>query len=169
MCALDDLRAWDEILGYLERAVDGIEGFLDSPELPERFLLYLRQYKATTEELARFRLGASLAFSTSVAVPTTIFAGVVCFLSGLLCFVKDAQPTSIRATSFAVVGGVLLLFVALVAHIHIPLWLTYLGYFLRSVETSFIYTHCFRSSILLRITKCVNCLINLILLVLRIM
>lgn len=118
MRALDDLRAWDEILGYLERAVDGIEEFLDSLELPERVLLYLQQYKATTQELARLRLGASLAFSTSVAAPTTIFAGVVCFMSGLLCFVKDSQPTSIWATSFAVVGGVLSLFVALVAHVY---------------------------------------------------
>jgi len=46
--------------------------------------------------------------------PATVFAGVVCFVTGLLVF-KD-EP---GATAFSAVGGVLLLFVVLVAHVYL--------------------------------------------------
>jgi hypothetical protein len=47
-------------------------------------------------------------------IPATVFAGVVCFVTGLLMF-KD-EP---RVIAFSAVGGVLLLFVVLVAHVYL--------------------------------------------------
>ena len=53
----------------------------------------------------------------SVVAPAAVLSGMVSFVVGLLCYVKDTQPIGVWATSFAWVGGVLLLLGALAVHV----------------------------------------------------
>jgi hypothetical protein len=119
---LADLRVWDDILPYLNSALVVVDEFLSTPDdqfnkLREQIRIPLAQYRATTDELASSRLSASFAFSASVVAPAVVLLGVVSFVLGLLCYVKDAQPIGVWATAFAGVGGVLLPLAALVLHV----------------------------------------------------
>jgi hypothetical protein len=71
---------------------------------------YVTEYIKTGDELPSLRSATSVAYAASIAVPLIVGAGVACFVIGVLCFVKDAQPVGVWATVFAVVFGTLFLF-----------------------------------------------------------
>jgi hypothetical protein len=111
---LDDIRLWPQIFEYLIDALAATESFIYSLDnehkgLREEVLYGMSQYRATFDQFARRKLSANLAYSTSVVVPPTVLASVLCFLAGMMCFLRESMPVVVWAVSFAAVGGVSLL------------------------------------------------------------
>ncbi|KAF7347398.1 hypothetical protein MVEN_01495600 [Mycena venus] len=107
-------RLWNSLSGSLKESEDLMQQMMtdhaldDSLRIPA--LYALEDYRDTTNQLAKSRLGTSLGFVASLIVFPLILAGLGCFIAGAICLVLDGQPKSVRITSLAVVGGTILLF-----------------------------------------------------------
>jgi hypothetical protein len=106
---LGDLRAWNENLAHLKAGTRSLEmvvsAVLSDSDMDTQVHVpdHLQNYIAATGDLVHAKMTVSLAFSARKAAPMTTFCGILCFIIGLLCFVKASQPMGVWVASFTVV------------------------------------------------------------------
>jgi hypothetical protein len=120
--ALGDLRSWDSMMEGLYRNSMSIARALEDEGIGNDILR--GRYERTSDELLELRggfrrWGMSLGYGASALVPSVIFSGASCFIVATLCYVKDAHPLPVWATSFAVtLGTILLLLMVVIRGLH---------------------------------------------------
>ena len=109
-CFLGDAAAWENEIIPLREAVYRASEVLrriDSP-LFSAVHPYVEDYEHTGNELSSLRRSTHIAYVASVAVPLITGTGVICFVFGSLCFVKDTMPAEVWATALSIVCGMVL-------------------------------------------------------------
>ncbi|KAJ7728137.1 hypothetical protein DFH07DRAFT_782273 [Mycena maculata] len=111
-------RLWSAFSQKLNESADLIQQIMDNFEFEDSLriiLVYsLADYRHTTNRLASSRFWISLVFAAHLTVPPLVVGGLCCFTAGTLCLVLDSQPIPVWATSFGVLGGIILLVLAMI-------------------------------------------------------
>ncbi|KAJ7134366.1 hypothetical protein C8R44DRAFT_729820 [Mycena epipterygia] len=109
-------RLWNTLSAPLNQSAQHVENLIRSENLNAAFYP-LENYRHATNQLAKCRIGTSLGFAASVTVPPFVLAGLGCFAAGAMCLVLDSQPIPVWTASFVVVGGTVILLLAVLVFI----------------------------------------------------
>ncbi|KAJ7134381.1 hypothetical protein C8R44DRAFT_423537 [Mycena epipterygia] len=109
-------RLWNTLSAPLRHSAQLVECIIKGESLTAA-LYPLADYRHSTNRLAKCRVGTSLGFAASVTVPPLVLAGLACFAVGAICLVLDSQPIAVWVASFAVLGGTLILLLAVLAFV----------------------------------------------------
>jgi hypothetical protein len=116
--ALCGLYPWQKTLSREQESRASVAAIISQldPQLYMRIQIHLHEHGITTKELQKSRLHVRVSLIASAVLHIIVFMGVACLVVGGLCYVKDAHSPGVWITSFAVVGGILTLFVVIILH-----------------------------------------------------
>ncbi|KAJ7774072.1 hypothetical protein B0H16DRAFT_1510927 [Mycena metata] len=109
-------RLWNSLSQSFQDSADLVEKISKDCNLEDFHRITcayaISDYRHATTRLETFRFYTSLGFAASLTAPYPVMAGLGCLTGGAICLVLDSQPVQVWATSLGVLGGTLLLLVA---------------------------------------------------------